>query len=130
MNRLSTLCLLLLTTALLGSGRGTVGPPSPVSPGTEDGKLQVAVACPTFSFTLAPDSPVSVAIWATTDDGYPLTERVPIDRVDLPRGATSWTLPADRCLSAGKRYAWSAGSVGAVRPYGLLLFTSWWRRRR
>lgn len=64
--------------------------------------------CPTLSWapvTGARDYEVAVYVFDGTDPAA-LQAKEPVLRETVPGSATSWTPPADRCLSPG-RYAWS-----------------------
>jgi hypothetical protein len=76
--------------------------PTGVAPGAGE-RFQLAAPCPVFTWT-AGEAPggyeLVVYRAAATEEGPALT-------AVLPPGATAWTPPADQCLAAGLRYAWS-----------------------
>lgn len=70
-------------------------------------------ACPTFSWAVVPTaSGYELVIYEVKVNGD--VSPHPVTSIDLPAGASSWTLPADSCLAPGGRYAWSLRATGRV----------------
>ncbi len=87
--------------------------PVAVSPGAAHRPLLAVGGCPTFSWgAVSANASLRLTVHEVGDDGG-LASR-PAFRVDLPAGATSWTPPADRCLSPGT-YAWIVRALGETR---------------
>jgi subtilisin-like proprotein convertase family protein len=84
--------------------------PVAVSPGSGGGVRLVADACTTFSWSgIEGEKRLRLNVYEVTDDGQ-LGRRVVGQ--SLPPGASSWTLPAGRCLARGTTYAWTVGATG------------------
>lgn len=99
----------------LPAGPALAREPIPVSPGDPDRFSAVATGCPTFSLARGTGNPtdrepelgVDLVVYEGTATMEADTE--PILTARLPAGATSWTVPGDRCLPPG-RYAWTVRS--------------------
>lgn len=90
----------------LVAGAAMADPPTLVSPAGE------TTACPTFSWAETVEaSGYELVIYAVSGTGD--VSPLPVTKVALPAGASSWTLPADACLAPGGRYAWSLRVVAA-----------------
>jgi hypothetical protein len=78
-----------------------------VSPVAREGEARVGTTCPTFSWTLVPGA--LRYEWVIYDSG-PGGATKPLQRADIPGGATSWTPNLEQCLPPG-RYGWAVGAV-------------------
>ena len=113
--------------AAAGASAAVAARPVTVSPGSPDRLLEVAGACPTFSWVADPaagayelrvyrvaeggDGAAIPADAPAADEGGSAEAELAL-RLRLPRGATSWTPPTSECLEPGGRYAWVVGSGG------------------
>ena len=91
--------------------------PVPVAPGGPSGQTAVSRACPTFHWSVSMERSIAgyeLAIYRVGGDKeeglVPTAE--PVLHHRLPAGVGGWTLPPDRCLAPGGRYAWSVRAVG------------------
>ena len=92
--------------------------PVPVAPGGPSGETAVSRACPTFHWSVSMTCRVAgyeLAVYRVGGEeaeGGPASTAQPVLHHRLPAGAAGWTLPPDRCLAPGGRYAWSVRAVG------------------
>ena len=116
----AALALTLTATHVVATpGSSGQAQPTAVAPGAADRFDVVASSCPTFSWGGRPEATgYELAVYALQDDGGPA--RVAISTT-APRGATSWTPSADRCLAPG-RYAWSLRDTDGAEWAEALLF--------
>ena len=91
--------------------------PVPVAPGGPSRQTAVSRACPTFHWSVSMERSIAgyeLAIYRVGGDKeeglVPTAE--PVLHHRLPAGVGGWTLPPDRCLAPGGRYAWSVRAVG------------------
>ena len=83
--------------------------PLAVSPAHPDGIAVVASPCPTFSWTALDGARGYELVVYRVEGGAPVGE--PVLETFLPRGASSWTPSAERCLEPGGTYAWVVRGV-------------------
>lgn len=84
--------------------------PVAVSPGSGNGLQLVSDPCTTFSWAGTKNAQgFTLAVYEVAEAGQ--LGRMLV-RHPLPPGASSWTMPAGRCLSRGKTYAWTVGESG------------------
>ena len=92
--------------------------PVPVAPGSTDGVAVVRGTCPTFHWGEVDGAGgYELVVFRLTEDGERAAE---LYRVGLPGGAQGWTPTVERCLEAGRRYAWAlrtAGRDGQTGPW-------------
>ena len=91
--------------------------PVPVAPGGPSGETAVSRACPTFHWSVSMARRVvgyELAVYRVggNEAGGLIPAAEPVLHHRLPAGANGWTLPSDRCLAPGGRYAWSVRAVG------------------
>jgi hypothetical protein len=90
----------------------TVDLPVPVSPGATIPGAVTEARCPTFSWAGVDGAAgYEIAVFRLGGDG----ELELAVRAAVPRNATAWTPPSDRCFERGARYAWSVAASGAGR---------------
>lgn len=108
-----------LLAVVLFTPAARAGGPVPVSPGERDRIAPASAACPTFSWTTAEAAEgYELAVYEVRGGDPEALSPKPALRASLPAGATSWTPPGDRCLTPGRRYAWSVRASGAAtRPW-------------
>lgn len=93
------------------------GPPVAVSPGGAAGAV-IQTRCPTFSWSAAEAAEgYELVLYRVEDDAAGAAEEageadVPVARIRLPAGSTTWTPSLEGCLDPGGSYAWSVGAVG------------------
>jgi|GEM_PF-5450865 len=107
-----TIAVLLL--AMLAAYNVCVAQPTPVAPGSTDGRSLLANACPSFHWTAVPGAErYELVVYAELDTN-PIQgskEPGPILSHAVPGGATSWAPALDQCFEGGKRYAWSIRAI-------------------
>jgi hypothetical protein len=82
--------------------------PVAVSPGSGGGVHLVADSCTTFSWAGTTNARgLTIAVFQVTPDGQLGSS---IISQPLPAGASTWTVPAGRCLARGMTYAWTVGA--------------------
>lgn len=87
-------------------------PPVPVSPGAVDATPQIEDRCPTYTWGAgATADSYELAVYEVggepDDAGGAAPDPVEVTHVELPGSALAWTPPLERCLTAGRAYAWS-----------------------
>lgn len=86
------------------------GEARPVSPGAAERAVEIASACPTFSWgEVEGASAYRLALFETDAAGR--AERLYAQRID--GAALAWTPPRERCLVPGGEYAWVVRAEGA-----------------
>ena len=89
---------------LVSHAVGAAQRPTTVSPGGRAGTL-IESHCPTFSWgPVARAKSYELVIYILDEDGS--TETQVVLRKNIPGGGLSWTPSMDRCLEAGREYAW------------------------
>ncbi len=115
MNRIhSVRPLLVLASALALAPSPAAADLSTTSPGELDREVEIASACPTFSWGEASTGVVEargfeLAVFALDDSDRPEL----VLRRALDVAATSWTPARAECLATGGRYVWSIRAVAA-----------------
>lgn len=100
----TTCCVAVLTLPGLA-----IEPPVAVSPASPEGIAAVASSCPTFSWAALDGARGYELVVYRVEAGAPVGEAVMEE--SLPRGASSWTPSAERCLEPGGTYAWVVRAV-------------------
>ncbi len=93
----------------LPGGLSAMDVPQPVAPGSNTGVAVVRGTCPTFHWSEVDRArSYDLALFRVGSNGVTAKE---LYRVSLPGGAQGWTPTVERCLLAGKRYAWTLRAV-------------------
>lgn len=113
--------VLLVSLLVAGRAQGASVQPELVSPGATKATVEVADRCPTFNWSSNETatnfelvvygfSPETMAL------GVVAEEVAPVLRVKIPGAARGWTPSLDRCLDAGKSYAWTLRAAAEGKP--------------
>jgi hypothetical protein len=83
----------------------------PVSPGHAQRFVAIQGSCPTFSWDAVPGARGhELLIYRVDERGG--AEPEPVQTLELPGSASSWTPSLDGCLARGQAYAWAVRSLG------------------
>ena len=112
------MAVFFLTWMVAQGAAGADKRPVPVAPGGPSGETAVSRPCPTFHWSVSMARRAAgyeLAVYRVGGDeteGGSASTAEPVLYHRLPAGAAGWTLPPDRCLEPGGRYAWSVRAVG------------------
>jgi hypothetical protein len=99
--------LTLVVTGAALSAMVAAGIPIAVSPGATSRIAATENPCPTFSWGLVPGAKMYELAVYDTEEG----SSSPVLQERLPGSAQSWTPDLERCLPAGRAYAWSVRAI-------------------